>query len=309
MPGLLGLQGMERDEILEILEGAEQFVTADDELHTPDALTTALRGKSVGLMFFEPSTRTRASFELAVQRLGGYPLVFQSEASSIRKGESELDTCMNLVAMGVDAFVLRHSERRVPLTIADRVPVPVFNAGNGSGEHPTQALLDLFTLRRVMQRPDLEGVRVAIIGDIVHSRVARSDVYGLRALGASVVVAGPPQLMPTVHGEWDVDFAESRAEALAEADAVIMLRMQRERIHHEMMDANRYVKEWGIDEVVLDTEMKDGAFIMHPGPVIRGFELSNGAADGVRSLILKQARFGVAVRQAILLQSIGRRTS
>ena len=306
MKSLLGLSDMSRAEILEILTLAEEFVTPDDELTTPERYRHALTGTSVALMFFEPSTRTRASFEISVSRLGGYPLVFSSEASSIRKGESELDTCRNLAAMGVSAFVIRHNERRVPLTIADHVDRPVFNAGNGSGEHPTQGLLDLFTIRRALGTDSLEGVRVAIIGDIVHSRVARSDVYGLRALGASVVVAGPPQLLPTDRSEWDVDFAQARADALRDADIVIMLRVQRERMHTDAVDPHEYVRRWGVDEIVVETEMKPGAKIMHPGPVMRGTELSSRVADSDRSLILKQATFGVATRQAVLLHMMER---
>ena len=304
MSGLLGLEGATRDEILGYLELAERFLTADDELVTPDEFRNVLDGDSVGLLFFEPSTRTRASFELAIQRLGGYPMIFMSDASSIQKGESELDTCTNLVAMGVKAFVLRHPERHVPLAISDRIGVPVFNAGNGTGEHPTQALLDALTLRRAVGQPDLEGVRVAILGDIVHSRVARSDVYALRALGASVVVAGPAPLLPTNRDDWDVDFAETRAVALEGADAVIALRVQRERMHRDAVDPNEYVRRWGIDRMVADNEMKDGTFVLHPGPVIRGVELSSDVADGDSSLILEQARNGVAMRQAVLVKHL-----
>lgn len=306
MKSILGLRDMPRDEILEILTLADQFVTDADALQTPDKYRQSLAGSAVALMFFEPSTRTRASFELAVTRLGGHAMVFTHDASSMKKGESELDTCRNLTAMGVDAFVIRHSERRVPLTIADHIPRPVFNAGNGSGEHPTQGLLDLMTIRRTLGRDNFEGTRVAIIGDIVHSRVARSDVYGLRALGASVTVAGPPKLLPTDRAEWEVDFASSRADALKDADFVIMLRVQRERMHTDAIDAHDYVRQWGVDEVVVETEMKRGAWIMHPGPVMRGTELSSRVADSDRSLILKQTAFGVATRQAVLLHAMER---
>jgi aspartate carbamoyltransferase catalytic subunit len=305
MSGLLGLEGATRDEILGYLELADRFLTPAGELETPPEYRTALENQPVSLLFFEPSTRTRASFELAIHRLGGYPMIFDSEESSIRKGETELDTCANLVAMGVRAFVIRHSERRVPLRIADRIGVPVINAGNGSGEHPSQALLDAYTLRQAFERTDsLEGIRVAIIGDIVHSRVARSDVYALRALGASVVVAGPAPLLPTARDEWDVDFAEARAEALDGADAVIALRVQRERMHRDAVEPNEYVRQWGIDRLVVETEMSKNAFVLHPGPVIRGVELSSDVADGKNSLILRQARNGVAVRQAILCRHL-----
>lgn len=304
MKSLLGLQGMSREEILEILELADRFVGPNGRPTTPPEYVDALRGRAIALMFFEPSTRTRASFELSVQRLGGYPLVFTSDTSSMKKGESELDTCRNLEAMGVDAFVIRHGERTVPLTIAERVAVPVFNAGNGSGEHPTQGLLDLLTLRRALGRQTLEGVRVAIVGDIVHSRVARSGTHGLRTLGASVVLAGPPELLPEESDGWDVDFAYSRAEALRDADAVVMLRIQRERMLGESVDALDYVKEWGVDEEVVAAEMPARTWIMHPGPVMRGTELSGRVADSERSLILNQTACGVAVRQAVLLHAM-----
>jgi len=304
MTGLLGLEHVPRHEILEILDLAEEFVEGDRPV-TPQRYRDALGGAAVGLLFFEPSTRTRSSFELAVQRLGGYPLVLHSESSSMQKGESEFDTCANLQAMGVKAFVVRHGERNVPLAISDRLDVPVINAGNGSGEHPTQGLLDVFTLRQALGTRDLEGVRVAIIGDIVHSRVARSDVYALRALGADVVVAGPAPLLPTARASWDAAFVESRREALRDADAVIMLRIQRERMHGDALTSSDYVREWGLDELVRSEQMKAGAFVMHPGPVMRGIELTNEVADGPTSLILRQAGFGVAIRQAVLLRLLG----
>lgn len=305
MSGLLGLEHVGREEILEILDLAERFVDENDMPHTPREYRDALDGAAVGLLFFEPSTRTRASFELAVQRLGGHPLVVQSESSSMQKGESEYDTCANLQAMGVRAFVIRHRERNVPLAVADRLRVPVINAGNGIGEHPTQALLDAFTLRRAFKRRDLEGIRVAIVGDIVHSRVARSDVYALRKLGADVVVAGPPPFLPTARVDWDAEFVESRSEALKDADVVIMLRIQRERMHGDALASSDYVREWGVDSTVFVEETKPGALVMHPGPVMRGVELSSEVVDGPASLILKQAGYGVAVRQAVLLRLLG----
>lgn len=298
--GLLGLEHLSADELESILALTDEFVDDDGRPHTPPHYRTALDGESVGLLFFEPSTRTRASFELAVQRLGGYPLVIDTDTSSTRKGESEYDTCANLQAMGVGAFVIRHPERQVPLAIADRLSVPVLNAGNGSGEHPTQGLLDIYTLRRHFGR--IEGLRVAIIGDIVHSRVARSDIYGLRTLGADVVISGPAQLLPERRDTFGVDVASTRAEALAGADAVIMLRIQRERMHGDALATGDYVREWGVDELIAEQELEPDAVVMHPGPVMRGVELSSGVADGPRSLILRQAAIGVAVRQAVLLR-------
>jgi len=179
----------------------------------------------------------------------------------------------------------------------------VFNAGNGTGEHPTQALIDAFTLRRYLGRPDLEGVNVSIIGDIIHSRVARSDVYALAALGARVTLAGPSHLLPKPGEGWNAELATERRKALEDADAVIMLRIQRERMVQDI-DLNDYVVQWGVDEAVVRDEMKDDAVIMHPGPVMRGVELSSSVVDGHRSLILKQAGNGVAIRQAVLLRSL-----
>lgn len=300
--GLLGLEGMTRDELLELLQSADAFVGDDGHLQTPGALRGALDGVDVALLFWEPSTRTRASFELAVHRLGGYPLALDMGASSVVKGETELDTCANLAAMGVRGFVIRHSERGTPRRIYEHLGLPVLNAGDGTGEHPTQALLDVFTLRRALGRVDLEGVRVAIVGDIVHSRVARSDVYALRALGASVVLAGPRQLLPARQG-WDAEFAESRAGALDGADAVIVLRVQQERMHRAALSTEEYVRDWGLDDAAAEAELRAGAYVMHPGPVVRGYELSSDVADGARSLILQQAKFGVAVRQAALMRA------
>lgn len=300
---LLGLEGLTREDVLAYLDLAENFVDEEGRVRTPRDFRDALDGETVALMFFEPSTRTRASFELAVQRLGAYPLVMMSQGSSIQKGESILDTCQNLEAMGVSGFVVRHSERTLPSSLADRLDAPVFNAGNGTGEHPTQALIDAFTLRRYIGRPDLEGVNVSIIGDIIHSRVARSDVFALRALGARVTLAGPSHLLPKRSEGWDADLATRRKDALAEADAVIMLRIQRERMVQDI-DINQYVVEWGVDDAVVRDEMKDDAVIMHPGPVMRGVELSSSVTDGHRSLILKQAGNGVAIRQSVLMRSL-----
>jgi aspartate carbamoyltransferase catalytic subunit len=305
---LIGLKDASRDEISRLLDLSSEFLDEDGNIITPDKYKDALSGTSLALLFFEPSTRTRVSFELAIQRLGGYSVRINQKQSSVQKGETFLDTCRNLEAMGFGALVMRHHERQLPFAVRDRLDVKVINAGNGSGEHPTQALLDALTLRRAIGNEDgsLEGKTVAIIGDIVHSRVARSDVYALRALGANVVLAGPSKLVPKASDPtWDAERASSRDEALGEADAVIMLRVQSERMHGELVDENAYIRKWGLDEVVVETKMKPGAFIMHPGPVIRGMELTSGVADGERSLILDQVKNGVAVRQAVLLDLLG----
>lgn len=302
---LLGLKGLERDTLLEFLELAGRFVDHDGRPHTPSEFRHSLSGASVALLFFEPSTRTRVSFELAATRLGAHCVVVGSHGTSVEKGETILDTCQNLESMGVNGFVVRHVERALPYSLAERLDAPVINAGNGAGEHPTQALLDALTLQRAFGRQTFEGKTVAIVGDVLHSRVARSGAIAFNALGAHVLVAGPAHLLPRDDEGWGVERVLSRAEALGRADAVIMLRIQRERMV-ENVDIDRYILDWGLDDQVVEAEMKSSAFVMHPGPVIRGVELSNSVADGQRSLILKQAGNGVAVRQAVLLKCLGR---
>jgi aspartate carbamoyltransferase catalytic subunit len=304
---LLGFEGASAETILSFLRLADGFVDSDGRLATPAEYADALKGESVGLLFFEPSTRTRASFELAVNRLGGYPLHLSSESSSIKKGETEVDTCQNLQAMGVSSFVFRHRSASVVHEVAEAVDVPVVNAGNGTGEHPTQALLDAFTLRHALGRDgDLEGIVVTIMGDIRHSRVARSNVYALTALGAMVRIAGPPELLPQEDLDWPVERYEERAPALRDADAVMVLRIQAERMPANVVDVHAFVRRWSIDADVVAQEMADHTFIMHPGPVIRGIELTDEVADSDRSLILHQTRNGVAVRQAVLIRCLGK---
>jgi len=302
---LLGIGELSREEILSFLDLASRFVDDDGRAITPPEFRGALSGEVVAHMFMEPSTRTRASFEIASVRLGAHPLILTSSGSSIEKGESLLDTCENLEAMGVGAFVLRDSQRALPFSIAERVRAAVINAGNGTGEHPTQALIDAFTLTRALGRQDLSGTCVAIIGDVLHSRVARSNVFALSRLGAHVVLGGPPQLLPRSTDGWDAETVTSRSEALAKADAVIMLRLQIERMV-ENLDVDRYVQDWGVDAQVMEREMKPQALIMHPGPVIRGVELSNEVVESPRSLILRQTGNGVAIRQAVLLKAFDR---
>jgi aspartate carbamoyltransferase catalytic subunit len=304
---LIGLRNTSREELLELLDLADDFIDEDGRACTPDAYEGALADESVGLLFFEPSTRTRVSFEYATHKLGGYSLFLSEKDSSVKKGETVLDTCRNLVAMGFDGLVIRHADRHLPFTLSDALDVSIINAGNGSGEHPTQALLDALTLRRTFGRPegDLSGKRIAIIGDVVHSRVARSDVFALKRLGAEVVLAGPSMLLPNRDDdEWDAEQATSRAEALDGADAVIMLRVQTERIHGDVIDTNTFIRNWGIDRTVVEEEMEPHARVLHPGPVVRGVELTGPVADGPRSLILDQVGIGVAVRQAVLLECL-----
>ena len=305
---LIGLKHKSREDVTRLLDLAAEFLDDDGDVITPEKYREALDRKSLAMLFFEPSTRTRVSFELAIRRLGGHAVHVHEEQSSVKKGETFLDTCRNLEAMGFAALVMRHNERQLPFAISDRLDIKVINAGNGSGEHPTQALLDIFTLQQAIGNDDgsLEGKTVSIIGDIVHSRVARSDVYALRSLGADVVLAGPSKLVPkATDPTWDASHASTRQEALESADAVIMLRVQSERMHGELVDENAYIREWGLDEVVVREQMKPDAVIMHPGPVIRGMELTSSVADGERSLILDQVKNGVAVRQAVLVDLLG----
>ena len=304
---LIGLRDKSPEEILEILDLAEEFIDEDSKAYVPPDYRDVLADTSLAMLFFEPSTRTRVSFEFAAHKLGAFTLFLSEKDSSVKKGETVVDTCRNLEAMGFDGMVIRHGDRQLPFTLADNLSASLVNAGNGSGEHPTQALLDALTLRRAINPSgrDLSGKRVAIIGDIVHSRVARSDVFALRALGAEVVLAGPSMLLPKAHDEeWPADRAHSRAEALEGADAVIMLRIQAERIHGDVIDTNTFIRDWGIDQAVVEEEMKPETKILHPGPVIRGVELTGSVADGPNSLILDQVGIGVAVRQAVLYKCL-----
>lgn len=288
-----------------LLDLAEQFLDARGQVATPAAFHAALADRQVALLFLEPSTRTRVSFEIATRRLGGYPVVVDGDSSSIQKGESVVDTCRNLEAMGVSAFVVRHQQDDIPHLLTQALQVPVINAGNGRGEHPTQGLLDTLTLRRRFGR--IAGLRVSIIGDIAHSRVARSNAHLLSRLGAHVTLGGPPALLPeNDDGRWpDVRHVTQRAEALEGADAVIVLRIQHERLEGLKLDVDAYIRDWRIDDVVLRNEMRPSAVVLHPGPVMRGVELAPDVADGPRSLILAQVAHGVAIRQAVLATLVG----
>ena len=306
---LLGLSDAQRSEIIEILDAADRFIGSDHQIKKTDQFSEALAGKTLGLLFFEPSTRTRTSFELAAQKLGAETILLDEQGTSVQKGESVVDTCRNLEAMGFDALVLRHGDRHLPFSVADRVDIPIINAGNGTGQHPTQALLDGLTLRQAFERGEgagLDDLNVTIIGDIVHSRVARSDVHMLNALGANVTLAGPSVFLPGSRDpDWNARTVTDRATALEDADAVIMLRIQSERIAGNRVDMDRYIDEWGIDQIVVEQEMPSHCRVMHPGPVIRGVEVTGAVADGPRSLILRQVTNGVAVRKAVLHTILG----
>jgi len=292
---LVGLDELSADEIVHILDTAESF----KEVSTRSIKKVpALRGKVVALMFFEDSTRTRMSFELAASRLSADTLLFTSKGSSVAKGETTLDTIRNIEAMGVDIFVIRHKQSGAPHMLARNIPGSIVNAGDGQHEHPTQALLDIFTIRQRLGR--IAGLKVAIVGDIAHSRVARSNILGLRKLGAEVVVVGPPTLVPNAITPMGCEVCHSLEDVLGEVDVINMLRIQFERFSSNLFPSVReYQKIFGMNAERLKRCRKD-VLIMHPGPINRGVELTSDVADGPNSCILQQVTNGLAVRMAVL---------
>jgi aspartate carbamoyltransferase catalytic subunit len=292
---LLGLRELSAEEIRLLLATAESF--REISLR-PIKKVPALRGKTVVNLFFEPSTRTRTSFELAAKRLSADIVNIAASSSSITKGETVLDMIKNLEALKVDLVVIRHPAAGVPHMIAKRIGPSVINAGDGAHEHPTQALLDLLTIQEKKGR--IEGLRVAILGDIAHSRVARSNIWGLTKLGARVLVCGPPTLIPPQIERLGVGVTSDVAEALREADVLMLLRIQHERQEATMVPSLReYRLRYGIDRERLKLARPD-ILIMHPGPINRGVELDSSVADGPHSVILDQVTNGLAVRMAAL---------
>ena len=292
---LVGLDELSAEEITHILDTAESFreVSTRSIKKVP-----ALRGKVVGLLFFEDSTRTRMSFELAASRLSADTVILTSKGSSVTKGETTLDTVRNVEAMGVDIFVIRHGSSGAPHMLAKKVSSSIVNAGDGSHEHPTQALLDIFTIRRRLGR--VAGLKVAIVGDIAHSRVARSNIIGLRKLGAEVVVVGPPTLVPGAISAMGCEISHSLDDVLGEVDVINMLRIQFERFGSGLFPSVReYSRLYGLDAERLTRCRKD-VLIMHPGPINRGVEITSEVADGPNSCILQQVTHGLAVRMAVL---------
>ena len=292
---LVGLDELSAEEITYILDTAESFreVSTRSIKKVP-----ALRGKVVGLLFFEDSTRTRMSFELAASRLSADTVLLTSKGSSVTKGETTLDTVRNVEAMGVDIFVIRHGSSGAPHMLAKQVSASIVNAGDGSHEHPTQALLDIFTIRQRLG--GLSGLRVAIVGDIAHSRVARSNIIGLRKLGAEVVVVGPPTLVPAAITAMGCEISHSLDDILAEVDVINMLRIQFERFGSGLFPSVReYSRLYGLDSERLARCKKD-VLIMHPGPMNRGVEITSEVADGPNNCILQQVTNGLAIRMAVL---------
>jgi aspartate carbamoyltransferase catalytic subunit len=292
---LLGLEEMTAKEIELVLDTARSF---KEVLERPIPKVPTLRGKTVANLFFEPSTRTRISFELAEKRLSADTVNFSASGSSVSKGENLKDTARNIEAMQTDMIVIRHPASGAPHFLARSLSCSVINAGDGMHEHPTQGLLDIFTIREYKKR--MEGLKVVIVGDIAHSRVARSDIWGLSKLGAKVVVCGPWTLMPLEIEKLGVEVTSNIEEALEGADVVNVLRMQLERQRSSLFPTLReYAKCFGITRERLSAAKED-ILVMHPGPMNRGVEIAQDVADGPFSVILEQVTNGVAVRMAVL---------
>ncbi|WP_375423965.1 aspartate carbamoyltransferase catalytic subunit [uncultured Friedmanniella sp.] len=312
MRHLLSAADLGRAETIQILDLAEEMAQVQAR---PVKKLPALRGRTVVNLFFEDSTRTRSSFELAGKWLSADVINISAKGSSVSKGESLRDTVLTVAAMGVDALVIRHHASGAPAQVRrwfeeGGIDAHVLNAGDGTHEHPTQALLDAFTLRRHFRvaepdRNSFEGRVVVIAGDVTHSRVARSNVLLLRTLGAEVVLVAPPTLMPSGVETWPVATSNDLDEVLPEADAVMMLRVQRERMSGGYFPTPReYTHRYGLTRERL-TRLKPGAAICHPGPMNRGLEISADAADAANSLILDQVAAGVAVRMSVLYELLG----
>jgi aspartate carbamoyltransferase catalytic subunit len=299
---LLSIADLTTEDLHQLLRLTDAFVEVSER---PIPKVPALRGKNVVWLFYEDSTRTRLSFEQAAKRLSADTMTFSVGSSSVSKGESLRDTVLTIEAMGVDAIVVRHRSAGVPWQVArwleDRVSV--INAGDGWHEHPTQALLDCYTVRQ--HRKSLEGLRIGIVGDVKHSRVARSDVLAFTALGAEVVLVAPPTLLPPTVEGWPVRVSHDLDAVLPDLDVVYLLRMQRERMTEHLVPSLReYTERWGLTARRVDL-LREDALVMHPGPMNRGVEISAEVADLPRSVIIDQVRNGVATRMAVLYLLLG----
>jgi aspartate carbamoyltransferase catalytic subunit len=297
---LLSLYDLSAEEITMILDTAEEFkkVSQRNVKKVP-----ALRGKTVVNFFVEPSTRTRMSFELAEQRLSADIINISASTSSLKKGETLLDTARNIEALQADLIVMRHSAPGAQALIAKNIRCGVLNAGDGAHSHPTQALLDIFTIRE--KKGTIKGLKVAIVGDILHSRVARSDIWGLLKLGAEVTVAGPATLVPREFEKIGVRVCHNLKDAIQDADVVNLLRIQHERQKAGFFPStNEYAKFFGLNPETVKY-LKPDALVMHPGPINRDVELSSAIADGPQSVILEQVTNGLAVRMAVLFLVAG----
>ena len=293
---LLGIKGMDAAAIADILDLADHYAEAD---YRKRFFVEKCQGRALANLFFENSTRTLASFELAGRRLGMDVVTLPVAASSVQKGETLLDTALTLEAMGIDGLVLRHPDDGAAAAVADVVGCAVINAGDGTNEHPTQALLDALTMRR--HKASLEGLEVAICGDLKHSRVGRSNLHLLTTMGAHVRAVAPPGFEPEGVGELNIEIFDNLERGIADADVVMMLRLQKERMAAaDLPSPVAYFARFGLDAEKLKNAKSD-AIVMHPGPINRGIEIAAEVADDPqRSVILEQVRLGVAVRMAVL---------
>ena len=303
---LLSINDLSADEAFEILNTASELAKISDG---PMKKLPTLRGRTVVNLFFEDSTRTRISFESAAKRLSADVINFSAKGSSVSKGESLKDTAQTLQAMGADAVVIRHGASGAAQRLADSgwISASVINAGDGTHEHPTQALLDAYTIRSKFPefQKSFNGLRVAIVGDILHSRVARSNVLLLTKLGASVTLVAPPTLIPVGVIDWDVKVSYDLDSVLKEVDVLMMLRVQSERMANSFFPSEReYSRGYGLDSTRLNS-LSHKSIVMHPGPMNRGFEISAESADSLRSVVLDQVSNGVLVRMAVLYQLLG----
>ena len=310
---LISAADLSRQDALRVLDTADELARVSDR---PIKKLPTLRGRTVVNLFFEDSTRTRISFEAAAKRLSADVINFSAKGSSVAKGESLKDTALTLEAMGADAVVVRHSASGAPHRLAGWVRGSVINAGDGAHEHPTQALLDAFTIRRRFGRgagadpgsgagEALDGLRVTIVGDVLHSRVARSNVWLLHTLGAEVALVAPPTLLPVAIDDWPCSVSYDLNAALPKSDVVMMLRIQQERMNAAYFPSVReYSRRYGLDTARL-RQLPDGAIVMHPGPMNRGVEIAAEVADSPRSTIVEQVANGVSVRMAVLYLLLG----
>jgi len=296
---LLDIESLSAGDIHSLLENAARFTRLSPKI-------APLMRRHIALLFYESSTRTRCSFELAAKSLGATTTLVSATASSIEKGESLVDTGMTLAAMGAECVVIRHPSSGAPHVLARHLSIPVINAGDGMHEHPSQALLDCYTI--LQHTRSLRGLRLLLVGDIFHSRVARSNAILLSRLGAEVTFCGPPALLPEVAATIAPRVRVTRDfdAALPSADVIMMLRVQKERLAGLQLSADDYVRDYQLTPERLAVAPAN-ALVMHPGPMVRGMELTSEIADGARSLVLEQVRNGVAVRRAILLRALGGR--
>ena len=300
MNHFLSTEDTTREELTELLDDADSFV---EVLNRPMPKVPALRGKTVATMFFEPSTRTKLSFEKAAKALSADIMSFSPSTSSLSKGESLKDTVLTVQAMGTDAMVVRHKATGAPWRVAEWVDQPVLNAGDGAHQHPTQALLDALTIRQ--RFGTLDGLRIGVVGDIRHSRVARSDVFAFNTLGAEVTMVAPKTLLPIQTDGWPAQTSEDLDEVLTELDVVYLLRVQAERGGASVFPSlSEYTTRYGMT-VQRFSRLKPDTVVLHPGPMNRGVEIAAEVADDDRSLILQQVANGVAVRMAVLFRLLG----